>query len=82
MHGQPKKIKPPIFYGENKKVEDAESWLLGMIKCFQLYHYSPNLEVRITIYHLKGKVPMWWNELAQVKRVSETRLFESNLRST
>jgi hypothetical protein len=30
------KIKPPTFDGEKKKEEDAETWLLGMRKYFQL----------------------------------------------
>jgi hypothetical protein len=28
------KIKPPTFDGEHKKDEDAETWLMGMIKYF------------------------------------------------
>jgi hypothetical protein len=34
------KIKPPTFDGEHKKDEDAETWLLGMRKYFQLHNYS------------------------------------------
>ena len=30
------KIKPPTFDGEHHKEEDAETWLLGMRKYFQL----------------------------------------------
>jgi hypothetical protein len=30
------KIKPPMFDGEHEKEEDAETWLLGMRKYFQL----------------------------------------------
>ena len=55
LHRNLKKIKPPTFDGENKRCEDVESWLLGMRRYFQLYQYSPNLEARIAIYHLKGK---------------------------
>ena len=61
LHGEIIKIKPPIFYHENKRGEDVESWLLGMRKYFQLYQYSPNIEARIAIYHLKGKTSMWWD---------------------
>jgi hypothetical protein len=28
------KTKPPTFYGEHKRDEDVETWLLGMIKYF------------------------------------------------
>ena len=36
-----KKIKPPTFNGETEKGEEAESWLSGMKKYFQIYNY-PN----------------------------------------
>jgi hypothetical protein len=53
------KIKPPIFDGEHKKDDDAETWLLGMRKYFQLYNYSSHAEGIIYIYHPKGKEYMW-----------------------
>jgi hypothetical protein len=36
LKGEMNKIKPPTFDGEHKKEEDAETWLLGMRKYFQL----------------------------------------------
>jgi hypothetical protein len=36
LKGEMKKIKPPTFDGEHKKEEDAETWLLGMRRYFQL----------------------------------------------
>ena len=42
-----------------------------MKKHFQLYQYSPNLEDRIAIYHLKGKTSIWLDELAQVQGINE-----------
>ena len=35
-----KKIKSPAFNGETEKGEEAESWLSGMKKYFQIYNYS------------------------------------------
>ena len=35
LRGEMSKIKPPTFYGEHKKDEDAKTWLLGMRKYFQ-----------------------------------------------
>ena len=35
-----KNIKPPTFNGETEKGEEAESWLSGMKKYFQIYNYS------------------------------------------
>jgi hypothetical protein len=40
LQGAMNKIKPPSFYGEHMKDEDAETWLLGMRKYFQLHNYS------------------------------------------
>ena len=34
LHGEMRKIKPSTFDGENKRGEDAESWLLGMRRYF------------------------------------------------
>jgi hypothetical protein len=71
LKGEMNKIKPPTFDGEHKKEEDAETWLLGMRKCFQLHNYSSHLEGRIVMYQLKGKESMWWDHLVQVQHVRE-----------
>jgi hypothetical protein len=65
------KIKPPKFDGEHKKDEDVETWLLGMRKYFQLHNYSSHVEGRISIYQLKGKASMWWDQLVQVQHIKE-----------
>jgi hypothetical protein len=57
LKGEMNKIKPPTFDGEHKKEEDAETWLLGMRKYFQLQNYSPHAEGRIVMYQLKEKHP-------------------------
>jgi hypothetical protein len=67
LKGEKNKIKPPTFDGEHKKDEDAETWLLGMRKYFQLHNYSSHVEGRISIYQLKGKASMWWDQLVQVQ---------------
>jgi hypothetical protein len=55
------KIKPPD--GDNKKDEGAETWLLGMRKYFQFHNYSSHAEFRISIYQLKGKASMCWDQV-------------------
>ena len=60
LKGEMNKIKPPTFDREHKKEEDAETWLLGMRKYFQLQNYSSHAEGIISIYQLKGKESMWW----------------------
>ena len=55
LKGEMNKINPPMFDGEHKKEDDAETWLLGMRKYFQLQNYSAHAEERIAMYQLKGK---------------------------
>jgi hypothetical protein len=71
LKGEMNKIKPPTFDGEHKKDEDVEAWLLGMRKYFQLQNYSSHAEGRISIYQLKGKASIWWDQLVQVQHVRE-----------
>jgi hypothetical protein len=63
LKGEMNKIKPPMLDGEHKKEEDAETWLLGMRKYFQLQNYSSHAEGRIAMYQLKGKESMSWDQL-------------------
>ena len=71
LKGEMNKIKPLKFDGEHKEDEDAETWLLGMRKYFQLQNYSSHAEGRISIYQLKGKAYIWWEQLVQVQHVRE-----------
>jgi hypothetical protein len=71
LRGEMNKIKPPKFDGEHKNDEDAETWLLGMRKYFQLNNFSSHAKCRITIYQLKGKASMWWDQLLQVQHIVE-----------
>jgi hypothetical protein len=38
LQGNLRKLKPPPFDGEHRKVEDVESWFLGMRKYFHLHN--------------------------------------------
>jgi hypothetical protein len=71
LQGEMNKIKPPTFDGEHKKDEYAETWLMGMRKYFQLHNYSSHAEGRISIYQLKGKTFMWWDQLVQVQHIKD-----------
>ena len=42
--GEFKKINPPIFNREVEKGEEAEAWLLGMKKYFQISNYYDRLK--------------------------------------
>jgi hypothetical protein len=71
LRGEMNKIKPPTFDGEHKKDEDAETWLLGMRKYFQLHNYSSHPEGITSIYQLKVKSSMWWDHLVQVQHIKK-----------
>ena len=45
-----------MFNDEVEKGEEAEAWLSGMKKYFQIYNYPDRLKARIDIYNLTGKV--------------------------
>jgi hypothetical protein len=74
VQGEMNKIKPPTFDGENKKDEDVDTWILEMRKYFQLHNYSSHTEERISIYQLKGKESMWWDQFMQVQHIDEKKV--------
>jgi hypothetical protein len=74
LQGEMNKIKLPTFDGEHKKDEDGDTWLLSMIKYFQLHNYSSHAEGRIVIYRLKGKASMWWDQYVQVQHIDEKKV--------
>ena len=69
LQGEFRKIKPPSYDGE--KEEDAEAWLLNMIKYFQVYEYESNLKARLVVYQLQGKATLWWEETKMVHAIDE-----------
>ena len=69
-----KKAKPPTFDGEVKTGQEAEAWLLGIKKYFQVQDYSRNRKARVSTFNLNGKASIWWDHFKKVKRISERRL--------
>jgi hypothetical protein len=74
LKGEMNKIKPPTFDGEHKKDEDVETWLLGMRKYFKFHNYSSRDKGLISIYQLKEKASMWWDQLLQEKLIIEKKV--------
>jgi N-glycosylase/DNA lyase len=74
LQGEMNKIKPPTFDGEHKKDEDVETWMLDMRKYFQLHNYFVQAEGRISIYQLKEKASMWWDQFMQVQHIDENKV--------
>ena len=69
-----KKDKPPTFDGEVKIGQEAESWLLGIKKYFQVHDYSGNMKARVTIFNLNGRASILWEQFKKVKRINERRM--------
>jgi hypothetical protein len=69
-----KKSKTPTFYGDIKKGEEENFWLLGLNKYFKVHDYYENLKDCITIFNLNGKDSIWWEDVRNVKGVLEKDL--------
>jgi hypothetical protein len=74
LEGEFKKIKLSTFDGEYCTGDEAKAWLLDLKKYFQIYNYSSNMKVRMTIYNLKGKASIWWKELKLAKVLKEKHM--------
>ena len=55
-----KNSRLPTFNGEIKTGQEAEAWLLGMKKYFQVQDYSENMKARVAIFNLNGRAFIWW----------------------
>lgn len=69
-----KKQKPPTFDGDMNKAEDAEAWMLGMKIFFRIHDYSENMKARFFPYNLKGRTDIWWEDLKNVRDITEKEL--------
>lgn len=56
-------MKPPTFNGDLKKIRDAEAWILGMNKLFELHEYVDNVNGGVAIFSLKGKSYILWEDV-------------------
>ena len=56
-----KKAKPPTFDGEVRTGQEAEAWLLGIKKYFQVHDYSGNMKERVAIFNLNEEHPFGGN---------------------
>jgi len=54
--------------------EDAEAWILGMEKFFELHEYINNMKARIAIFSLKGKSNIWWEDVKWVREIRKNYL--------
>ena len=71
LHGEFRKAKATKFDGEIKYGQEADAWLLGMRKYFQVQDYSRNAkEARVAIFNLNRRSYIWWDCLRQVKNIN------------
>jgi hypothetical protein len=49
-------------------------------KLFQIYNYSSNMKVRMSIYNQKGKASIWWQDLKLAKGLKEKQMELSDLK--
>ena len=69
-----KKAKPPTFDGEVKTGQEAEAWILGIKKYFQVQDYSGNMKARVAIFTLNGRASIWWEHFKQVRKINERKI--------
>ena len=50
-------------------MEDAEAWILGMKKLFELNNYTDNTKAIVAIFSLKGKANILWEYVKCVKDI-------------
>lgn len=55
-------------------MEDAEAWILGMNKFFELHEYANNMKALIAIFSLKGKEDIWWEDVKWVRDIRTDNL--------
>lgn len=69
-----KKPNPHTFDGEINKVEEVNTFLLGMKKYFWVHDCFGNMKADIAIFSLKGKNYIWWEDLRNVKDIKENEI--------
>ena len=73
-----------MFNGEIEKGEEAEAWLAGMKKYFQIYNYSNELKDKLDIYNLTRKIDIRWQDIKKVKGLKEryvtSKTFKNNFK--
>ena len=57
--------------GEVKTGQEAEAWLIGIKKYFQVQYYSGNMKAIVSIFNLNERESIWWEHFKHVKRISE-----------
>ena len=73
-HDEFKKARTPTFNGEVKTDREAQAWLLGMKKYFQVQDCLGNMKARVAIFNLNGRASIWWEHLWKLKRFNDIKI--------
>lgn len=77
------KEKEYSFSGEVKSGQEAEAWLLGIRKYFQVSYYPGNMKAGVAIFNLNGRASIWWDHLRQVKKINDRKIvWKQSIRNT
>lgn len=49
--------------------------MLGMNKYFRVQNFCENIKTSMTIFNLKRKADIWWEELRNVKDIREKEMY-------
>ena len=62
------------LYGEIKNGQEAEAWILGMRKYFQVQDYTGNMKARVAIFNLIERASIWWENFRQLEKINERNI--------
>ena len=64
----------PTFNSKIKNDQEAEAWLLGTRKYFQVQDYSGNMKARVSIFNLTRRASIWWEYFRKVNKIRERKI--------
>ena len=72
LQGEFKKLRPPMYDGESE--EDVEASSLNIKQYFQVYIYYDNLREHLSIFQMRRKVSLRWQDAKSVNNIRSKEL--------
>ena len=69
-----RKARSPTFNGDIKNDQEAEAWLLGTRKYFQVQDYSRNMKARVAIFIFSGRASILWEHFRKVNNIRDRNI--------
>ena len=60
-----------VTNGQIEIGEEDQAWVSWTNKYFQIYNYSTELKLKMSIYNLIEKVDIWWQDIKKLKHIKE-----------